>query len=137
MLSGKLLFPLVDRGSSAALVMHGIDCASEAAQYRQPLSTRSEQDMMAFLREHLVLALVLAYTLGQVTAVVVLGGLTPRDPGREQEADSHTRAPVRAPFRRPMVRRFSSGTPSRATARVSGSNRLRRFLDREGAIEMN
>lgn len=90
---------------------------------------------MAFLREHLVLALILAYTLGQVTAVVVLGGLLPRDPQTADESlPAHGNA--RRPRRR-VARRFAFGTATRAAIRASSSNRLRRFLDRESTIEMN
>ena len=92
--------------------------------------------MVAFLREHIVLALIVAYTLGQVTAVLVLGGLLPRDPGNIEETALRTRHPVRTPHRRRSVR-FSFATPTRSAPRVSGSNRLRRFFDRESTIEAN
>ena len=36
--------------------------------------------MVDFLREHFVLSMLGAYVLGQVTIVLVLGGLLPRDP---------------------------------------------------------
>jgi hypothetical protein len=94
--------------------------------------------MVAFLREHIVIALIVAYTLGQITAVVVLGGLLPRDPGMSEEPATRLRSATRTPQRRRSGRRFSFAAPVRSAPRVSGSNRLRRFLDREGStIEMN
>jgi hypothetical protein len=91
--------------------------------------------MLAFLREHFVIALIAAYTLGQVTAVVVLGGLLSRDPAAESEPE-RIRTAARVQHRRGS-RRFSFSTPSRSTPRVSGSNRLRRYLDRETTLELN
>lgn len=92
--------------------------------------------MITFLREHLVLALILAYTLGQITAVLVLGGLVPRDTGgMGEQLPSH--GSMRVPRRRRVSRRFSFGTPTRAAVRTSGAFRLRRFLDRESTVGMN
>jgi len=93
--------------------------------------------MLAFLREHFVIALIAAYTLGQITTVVVLGGLLPRDRGNMEAASEPVRSAVRAPQRRRGSRRFSFGTPSRSAPRVSGSNRLRRYLDREAGVGLN
>jgi len=94
--------------------------------------------MVEFLKDHVVLSLIAAYVFGQLTAVLVLGVLVPRDPAEEGQAKVDrvgVLRPVRPHVRRP--RRQAVAAPSRPTARISLPNRLRRFVEQEAPSRLN
>lgn len=111
----------------------------EVAQAADPLTVHRRDAMVEFLRDHVVLSLIAAYVFGQLTAVLVLGVLVPRDPTEDGESarldgfaeSGHGRRRVRRP------RRLPAATAVRSPARVSLSNRLRRFVDREEPASLN
>jgi hypothetical protein len=90
--------------------------------------------MVAFLREHVIWAIIGAYVLGQISTALVLGVLVPRDPAREQVELDEERLASRLRPRR--VRRISGAT-NRVTARSSLTNRLRRFIHEQPTVGMN
>jgi hypothetical protein len=95
--------------------------------------------MVEFLKDHVVLSLIAAYVFGQLTAVLVLGVLVPRDPAEGEEAARvdvvGDLGPVRRRVRRP--RRQAVAAPTRSPARISLPNRLRRFVEREEPASLN
>ena len=95
--------------------------------------------MVEFLKDHVVLSLIAAYVFGQLTAVLVLGVLVPRDPAEEESSarvdvvggSRPSSRRVRRPRRQPVA------APARPPARISLPNRLRRFVEREEPARLN
>jgi len=95
--------------------------------------------MVEFLKDHVVMSLLAAYVFGQVTAVLVLGVLVPRDPANDEEAARlDGMAPAGHSGRRARrARRQPVATPARPHVRTSLSNRLRRYIEREEPVNLN
>jgi hypothetical protein len=95
--------------------------------------------MVEFLKDHVVLSLIATYVFGQLTAVLVLGVLVPRAAAEDEEpirVDGVEGPPAgRRRIRRP--RRLPVASVARPLARVSLSNRVRRFIDREVPARLN
>jgi hypothetical protein len=95
--------------------------------------------MVEFLKDHVVMSLIAAYVFGQVTAVLVLGVLVPRDPSNDEDVarldgmgnSGHTGRRIRRARRQPVA------TPVRTYARTSLTNRLRRYIEREEPANLN
>lgn len=94
--------------------------------------------MVEFLREHFVLSMLGAYVLGQVTIVLVLGGLLPRDPADANlEQPDRARVDARNRGRRPhRPRRLSGGYSLRALTRPLMGGRLGE-LEEEPVARLN
>jgi len=92
--------------------------------------------MVEFLKDHVVMSLIAAYVFGQLTAVLVLGVLVPRDPADDADTNGVGGAHSES-FGRRRARRPSAATTARTYVRTSLSNRLRRYIEREEPANLN